>query len=106
MNHNRRLSGAIGAFLAITVLGQVSSVHAQAASTTPPAVAQPALAPATKLEAFKTAAGSVVTFGYNELGRVGGILSGVSVDVRELRDGQGAAVRGLVVEVREGEYKV
>jgi len=59
--------------------------------------------PATKLEGFKPAAGSVVTFGYNNLGRVGGF--GVSVDVREMRDARGVAVRGLVVEVYQGQYR-
>lgn len=57
------------------------------------------LPPATKLEAFQPALGSVLTIGYDELGRV----EGVSVDVREMHDGQGASVRGLVVRVVENE---
>jgi hypothetical protein len=61
----------------------------------------PSPPPATKIEAFKPAAGSVVTFGYDELGGVGGI----SVDVREFRDAAKTAVRGLVVEVTESQYR-
>jgi len=54
------------------------------------------------MEAFKPTAGSVVTFGYDQLGRIGG----VSVDVREMRDAKGANVCGLVVEVTESQYRV
>jgi hypothetical protein len=61
----------------------------------------PPLAPATKLEAFEPAAGSVLTLGYSELGTIGS----VSVDVREMRDGRAAAVRGLVVEVKQSQYQ-
>ncbi len=57
--------------------------------------------PATKIEGFKPAAGSVLTIGYDELGSVGGI----SVDVREMRDAKGANVRGLLVEVTESQYR-
>jgi hypothetical protein len=53
------------------------------------------------MEAFKPAAGSVITFGYDELGRIGG----VSVDVREIRDARGAGVRGLQVQISESEYR-
>ena len=66
---------------------------------TPQAPAVPP--PATKMEGFKPAAGSVLVFGYDELGSVGGI----SVDVREMRDAQGRGVRGLVVEVTESQYR-
>jgi hypothetical protein len=59
------------------------------------------LVPATRLEAFKPAAGTLVTIAYNELGGV----SGVSVDVREMRGAQGARVRGMVVEVRQSQYR-
>jgi hypothetical protein len=72
---------------------QGRSQPAQPAATPPP--------PATKMEAFKPTAGSVVTFGYDELGRV----VGVSVDVREIRDSKGASVRGLQVAVTESEYR-
>ncbi len=62
--------------------------------------------PATKLEAFKPAAGTVVTVGYTELGTVSGSPSGtVSVDARELRDAKGDLVRGVVVGVTKGEYQ-
>ena len=57
--------------------------------------------PATKLEAFRPSAGSVTTFGYNDVGRVGR----VSVDARELRGSKGEAVRGIVVEITESEYR-
>ena len=67
----------------------------------PAAVAPAAPAPATKLEAFKPAAGTVMTFGYNNLGTV----SGISVDARELRDTKGGIVRGVAVEVTESEYR-
>jgi hypothetical protein len=72
------------------------ALHAQV-----PAAAPGAAPSATKLEGFKPAAGSVVTVGITNLGRV----SGVSVDVRELRDGRGAPVRGLVVQVTENQYR-
>ncbi len=57
--------------------------------------------PATKVEAFKPAAGTVVTFGYNDLGSV----SGISVDARELRDTKGNLVRGGAVEVTQSQYR-
>ena len=57
--------------------------------------------PATKLEAFSPASGSLMTMAYDDIGSVGG----VSVDARELRDAQGAAVRGLVVQVYQSEFR-
>jgi hypothetical protein len=42
-----------------------------------------------------------MTIGYNELGGV----TGISVDVREMRDARGASVRGLLVDVTESEYR-
>jgi hypothetical protein len=62
--------------------------------------AEPPL-PATKMEAFKPAAGSVLTFGYDEVGRIGN----VSVDVREMRDSKTARARGLTVQVTESQYR-
>jgi len=53
------------------------------------------------MEAFRPATGSVLTLGYDELGTV----SGISVDVREMRDAKGANVRGLVVDVTQSEYR-
>jgi hypothetical protein len=87
----------------LAVLGTMLVSAAGAAQTTVPAgaSAQVPPAPATKLEAFKPAAGTVVTFGYNELGQVGA----VSVDARELRDTKGDVVRGVAVEVTESEYR-
>jgi hypothetical protein len=55
----------------------------------------------TKLEAFKPAAGSVLTVGYNELGEIGG----VSIHAKELRDTKAGIARGLVVEVTESQYR-
>jgi hypothetical protein len=66
-----------------------------------PQAAEP-LPPATKLEAFKPSVGSVVTLGYDELGRVGT----VAVNVRQIKDAKGGDVRGLVVEVTESQYRV
>ena len=66
-----------------------------------PAEVPPNPPPATKIEAFAPAAGSVLTLGFDELGVVGG----VSVDVREMRDARGAGVRGLVIQVSEGQYR-
>ena len=83
--------------LAMPVLtGWPLSVHSQVAAT-----AQAAAPPATKLEGFRPAAGSLVTVGVTNLGRV----SGVSVEVRELRDGSGAPIRGVVVQVTESQYR-
>jgi hypothetical protein len=67
-------------------------------SAQPAATANPA--PATKIEAFKPAAGSMLTFGYDELGRV----RGVSVDVREMRDTRGGGARGLAVLVTDLQH--
>lgn len=75
------------------VAGWPLGLHAQAPVS--------ALPPATKLEGFKPAAGSVVTVGITHLGRV----SHVSVDVQELRDGDRAPVRGVVVEVTENRNR-
>ncbi len=68
-------------------------------AVTPTAPSSPA--PATKVEGFRPAAGTVMTFGYNELGRVGTI----SVDAREMSDTRGGTVRGVAVQITEGEYK-
>jgi hypothetical protein len=93
----RVLSRAVG------VVGTVLSSVASAQNPPPPGAQTPAapLPPATKLEAFKPAAGTVVTVAYNELG---GIL-GVSVDAREIRDNRGNVVRGVVVEVTQSQYR-
>jgi hypothetical protein len=54
------------------------------------------------MEAFKPAAGSVVTFGYDDLESG---VSGISVDARGLEDSKGASVKGLLVEITESEYR-
>jgi hypothetical protein len=75
--------------------GQAPATPAQ------PAGVPPSPPPATKIEGFKPAAGSVLTLGYDDLGSV----AGVSVDAREMRDSKGADVRGLLVEVYESQYR-
>ncbi len=72
-------------------------VHAQDLPPLPAQLLQPPLPPATKLEAFQPAIGSVLTVGFDELGRV----QGISVDAREMRDSQGTTARGVVVRVIE-----
>ena len=69
------------------------------AAPPPPMMVAPPLPPATMLEGFTPAIGSLLTLGFDDLGEVGG----VSVDVRELRDTRGGRVRGLVVEVTESQ---
>jgi hypothetical protein len=65
------------------------------------AAAATALPPATRLEAFKPAAGSVVNFAFTEVGEV----QGVQVDAREMRGASGTVVRGLVVQVTQSQYR-
>jgi hypothetical protein len=79
-----------------TLVAQISIPPA--GQVTPIAAAQPELPPATKLEGFKSAAGSVVTLGYDDLGGA----AGVRVEVREMRDAQGGA-RGLLVQITESQ---
>lgn len=82
--------------LCFTILPMVARSQTPAQSAPAP-IAPP---PATRLEAFKPAAGTLVTLGYNQLGRVGDI----SVDVREIRSGANS-VRGVIVEVKQSEYR-
>lgn len=85
-----------GTYAAVALLAVATShVNAQGQEATqdPP--------PATKLEGFQPAAGTLVTFGYDELGKV----NDITVDVRELRDTRGSIVRGLVVDVTQSEYR-
>ena len=79
----------------ISMIGAAPAAAQEPAPVVPQPIAP--LPPATKLEAFAPAVGSVLTIGYDELGRV----EGISVDVREMHDGQGASVRGLFVRGRE-----
>lgn len=89
----------VGVLFSLALFGCVRAQDRPAAAQPTQVPANPP--PATKLEGFKPAAGSVLTIGYDELGNVGGI----SVDVREMRDTKGASVKGLVVDVAEGEYR-
>ena len=83
-------------------LAPVKGAAQGAATGTAQATQAPStLPPATKMERFQPAAGSVLTFGYDERGNVGGI----SVDVREMRNAKGSGVRGLLVEVTESQYR-
>ena len=88
---------------ATVAVATISLISQTAVSQTPtqPGALVPPPPPATKLEAFKPAAGSVLTLGYNVLGKV----SGVSVEEREMRDSKGGIVRGVVVDVTQGEYR-
>lgn len=100
--HRSRIVPESGLVIA-TVLGCGALLLAQAhVIPVAPSASHPetATSPATKLESFKPSAGSLVTFGYDELGQ--GL---VSVDARELRDSKGLVVRGLVVEVYESQYR-
>jgi hypothetical protein len=87
----------------LALLGTVLCCVAASAqvSPQPAAVTYAPPPPATRIEAFKPAAGTVVTFGYNELGSV----SGVSVDAREIRDARGNLARGVAVQVTQSQYR-
>jgi hypothetical protein len=81
---------------------QVKGEAQGAAGTAAQATQAPAAPlPATKMEGFKPAAGSVLIFGYDDLGSV----DGISVDAREMRDAKGSGVRGLMVEITESQYR-
>lgn len=85
----------------VSLLCLFLSVPISLSGQIPPAASSPPPPPATKLEAFKPAAGTVVTMGYDEIGKV----RGISVDAREFRTAGGSSVRGLVVEVNESQYR-
>jgi hypothetical protein len=99
----------------VWVIGGMMAMAAPAGAQTPaqtgsPGAALPAPifitpppAPATLLEAFRPADGSVLTIGYDDLGEVAGII----VDVREMRDSRGARARGVVVTIgnRRGPHE-
>jgi hypothetical protein len=80
----------------------VGQARAQAQAPTPPSpvVVQPP-APATKLEGFRSAAGTLVTLGYNVLDSV----PGITADVREVREGKGSPVRGVVIDIVESDER-
>lgn len=71
--------------------------------TDPSVVIRQNKAPATKLEGFRPAAGSVVVLGYDDLGSVGS--PPINVDVREMSDTKGAKALGLSVEIIENWYR-
>jgi hypothetical protein len=89
--------------LALLMVGfTLTATPAHSAACTRRSGCQPLVTgPSNQAGGFKPAVGSAVTVGYTPLGSV----EGVSVDVRELRDTKGAVVRGLVVEVKQGEYR-
>jgi hypothetical protein len=72
-------------------------VPAPQGASTPqmPVFVGPPPPPATQLEAFKPAIGSILTVGFDDLGDV----AGVSVDVREMSDTSGGRARGVVVAI-------
>jgi hypothetical protein len=57
------------------------------------AVAAPWPPPPTKLEAFQPPVGSVFTVAHEDMGNI----SGISVELREVRDSAGKPIRGLIV---------
>jgi hypothetical protein len=93
----------------IGILQLFPSPRVMAQTPPPPAQQIPPeliLPPATKLEGFMAAPGSLMTTGYNEVGKdVTGIvaLGPVSVEAREMRDAHGNVARGMIVEVIESE---
>jgi len=89
-----------GAVIATVCAMTLANAQAPAAAAAAPSAPPPP--PATKVEAFRPAAGSIMTFGYNELGS---ISYNISVDARELSDARGAAVRGVAVAVIESQYR-
>lgn len=93
----RYTTSAVALFLCLPSSACLKAQSPQAGSVQP--AREPT--PATKMESFKPAAGSVMTLGYDELGRIGQI----SVDVREMHNSAGDRVRGLVVDVRESQYR-
>jgi hypothetical protein len=104
-----RVSPAILCVSAIVLVPNHVLAQATTGSQTAenPAQAAP-LPPATKLEAFTPAAGSVTTLGFDEIGRLGsgfGMPAGVEVDARELRSGD-QFVRGMIVRVQAGQQRI
>lgn len=93
------------AMFAILAFSPIVALVAQRG--TPPATAQAQavpLPPATKIEAFVPAAGSITTLGFDKLGKLGSFPF-AEVELRELRDAKGAVVRGLLVTVTESQYR-
>lgn len=74
---------------------------AQAPVTQPAAAPAPPPPPATKLEAFKPAAGTASVMAFTTVGKV----QEIEVDAREVRDSKNVTVRGLVVAVTQNQYR-
>ena len=87
-----RFGTALALGLAVGALAGCKST-AQA----PSATQQPL--PVTKLEGFKSVAGTLVTLGYEEAGPPNVI--GITVDMRQLRDSKNSVVKGLLVTITE-----
>jgi hypothetical protein len=101
---NRQLAIGLGAIVlvcagwAAPALGQqVGTAQVPVSPELPMLVTAPP--PATKLEGFLAAPGSVVTVGHEDIGTI----AGISVEVREIRDATGASARGLVVDVTDSQ---
>lgn len=91
-------------FLAASVEGQFTPPRRASAALAGADAPPVTLPPATKLEAFKPSAGSVVTVGYDVLDRMG--RGAVAIQIREMKDQRSnSSVRGLVVDVDESEYR-
>jgi hypothetical protein len=58
--------------------------------------------PTTKMEAFHPVEGSVVTLGYDEIPT--GVRK-VTLDARQLKSSDGSSVKGMKIEISEGDYK-
>jgi hypothetical protein len=91
------------AAICVGICTQLLGAQGITSTTEPSVVIHPNRPPATKLEAFKPAAGSVVVLGYDDLGSVGS--PPVNVDVREMSDTKGAKTMGIAVEVIENWYR-
>jgi len=86
---------AAALFLVLAAAAATPAAAQTTAAPVEPIILGPPPPPATALEAFRTSPGVITTIGYDDLGDV----SGVFVDVREMRDSQGARVRGVVVQI-------
>ncbi len=91
----------------IAVIAAASPLLAQSEQAPPRPLTDAAdvgLPPATKLEAFTPAPGSIVTVGFDPL-RGLQLVQGVNVEVREVHDDHGDGARGLVIRVTEVETR-
>jgi hypothetical protein len=86
---------------AILAFAPLCASAQRTAAPAPPKPTAPAPEPSTKLEGFKPAQGSVVVLGFKEFGS----LRGVTVQAQQVKDTRGHEAHGLVVEVKEGEYR-